>query len=337
MAIYKKKNGKYYCRFQIDGERHHFLCAGAESEKDAKKLESQFMFKVQQQQNGVIPKDEKAKIKLKKLKDNYLAYSKLNRAVYKQDIGRMKIIFEFFDENKNADSIVRKDIEEFKAWLVEKGRGKKTINLYLGICRKMFNLAIANEWLIKNPFSNDVEFKLEPIKIKYLTNEAQPDLEAATPDYFKPVITTVLNSGLRRENIIDLQYSHLDFNFRTIEITKNKGNKHIKIPMNDTLYNLFINMERKSDYIFLNPETGQKWKTTAFNKQWRNIREKAGLHGLRFHDLRHTVGTRLIKQNVPVPVVKQLLAHSDIKTTMQYIHVDSLDMINAMDVLNSYN
>lgn len=31
------------------------------------------------------------------------------------------------------------------------------------------------------------------------------------------------------------------------------------------------------------------------------------------------------------------MTHSDIKTTMLYTHVDSLDMVNAMNVLNSYN
>lgn len=337
MTVYKNTKGKYYCRFQIDGERHHYLCRGATNEKEAKKLESQFMFKVQQQQNGVIAKDEKIKIKLKKLKENYLEYSKINRAVYNQDKGRINIIFEFFDENKYAESIVRKDVEAFKSWLLSKNRSKKTINLYLGICRKMYNLAIANEWISKNPFTNNVEFKLEPIKIKYLACDAQRVLAQATPDFFKPVIITALNSGLRRGNIIDLQWSNLDFNFRTIEITKNKGNKHIKLPMNDTLYKLFCNMERVSDFVFINPETKDKWNTTAFNKQWRKIRDKAGLKDFKFHGLRHTVGTRLIKENIPVPVVKSLLAHSDIKTTMQYIHVDSLDMINAMNVLDSYN
>lgn len=337
MTVYKNTKGKYYCRFQIDGERHHYLCRGATNEKEAKKLESQFMYKVQQQQNGVMPKDKLSKIKLKKLKENYLEYSKINRAVYKQDIGRMKIIFEFFNEDKCADSIIRKDIEAFKAWLLIKKRSKKTINLYLGICRKMYNLAIANEWVTKNPFTNNVEFKLEPIKIKYLSVDAQKVLEKVTPDYFKPVIITALNSGLRRGNLIDLRWSNLDFNFKTIEITKNKGNKHIKLPMNETLYNLFLNMEHNSDFVFINPETNDKWNTTAFNMQWRKIREKAGLKEFKFHGLRHTVGTRLIKENIPVPVVKSLLAHSDIKTTMQYIHVDSLDIINAMNVLDSYN
>ena len=88
-----KKNGKWYCRFQIDGERHYYLCAGAKDEKQAKKIEQGFMYKVQQQQNGVIPKEDKKKVKLKTLKENFLEYSKINRAVYKQDVDNYRFIF----------------------------------------------------------------------------------------------------------------------------------------------------------------------------------------------------------------------------------------------------
>ena len=47
-----KRNGKYYCRFQINGERHHYLCSGASSVKEAEKMENAFKYKLMQQQNG---------------------------------------------------------------------------------------------------------------------------------------------------------------------------------------------------------------------------------------------------------------------------------------------
>ena len=109
-----KRNGKYYCRFQINGERHHYLCNGAVSLKEAEQMENAFKYKLMQQQNGLIPKEDKARVKLKKLKDNFLTYSQINRAVYSQDVGRIRIIFEFFDENRFADTVVRKDVDEFK-------------------------------------------------------------------------------------------------------------------------------------------------------------------------------------------------------------------------------
>ncbi len=332
-----KRNGKYYCRFQINGERHHYLCSGASSVKEAEKIENAFKYKLQQQQNGVIPKENKKRYKLKALKENFLEYSKINRSVYKQDIGRLNIAFQFFKEDDYADKITLREVEQFKVWLLSLGKSKKTVNLYIGIFRIMYNLAVEIGWVEKNPFTFKTEFKIEPYKIQYLSVESQPVLEKAAPDYFKPIIITALNSGLRRENIIELKWDNLDFNFRTIEITKNKGNKNIKLPMNDTLYELFSNMERVSEYVFVNPNTGGKWSSTKFGEQWRRIREKAGLPNFKFHGLRHTVCTRLVKENVPIPIVRDIMTHSDIKTTMLYTHVDSLDMVNAMNVLNSYN
>ena len=55
-------------------------------------------------------------------------------------------------------------------------------------------------------------------------------------------------------------------------------------------------------------------------KAWATALKEAGIENFRFHDLRHTVGTRLAKENIPVNVIKEILAHSDVKTTMRYVH-----------------
>ena len=95
----------------------------------------------------------------------------------------------------------------------------------------MFNLGIDNEWVQKNLFKSETEFKLDPVRRKILAPTSQPNLDAATPKYFKPVITTALNSGLRRYNLRTLKWSYIGLEFRTIEITKNNGKKHIKLPI----------------------------------------------------------------------------------------------------------
>lgn len=82
MSVYEK-NEKYYCRFQINGERHHYLCNGAKSMKEAKLIEDGFRYKIQQQQNGVIPK-ELEKVTLSKLTKIFLEYSETNKKVMPQ-------------------------------------------------------------------------------------------------------------------------------------------------------------------------------------------------------------------------------------------------------------
>jgi hypothetical protein len=54
MTVYKR-NDKWYYQFMLNNERKHGLCAGASNKKEAESIESAIKFRLQQQQNGLIP------------------------------------------------------------------------------------------------------------------------------------------------------------------------------------------------------------------------------------------------------------------------------------------
>ena len=332
-----KKNGKYYSRFQINGERHHYLCSGATSMKEAEKMESAFKYKLMQQQNGVIPRESK-KVSFETLTNVYLKYSETNKKSYKQDKSRVAIIKEYFKGTKYIKDIKANDIEQFKMFLLSNSRSKTTVNRYLEILSKMFTMAVDNEWLIKNPIKKDMRFPIKNYTVRYLKEDEEQRLFANCPEFFKPILVVALQTGLRKTNIIKLRWSNINLEFRLLEITENKGNKHIKIYMNDILYELFQNLPRiDEEFVFINPHTNKTYSNTGFKNIWTKIKDKAEVENFRFHDLRHTVGTRLAKANVPVPVIREILAHSEIKTTMRYVHTASEELQKAMNVLNSYS
>lgn len=336
MSVYKKPNGKWYCRFQIDGERHHYLCNGAICQKDAEKIESAFKYKLMQQINGVIPK-EKEKIKLSVIYDDFLKYSQTNKISWKHDDGRLKIIKEFWKNKKYAEDVKPDDIEELKIHLLNRGLSKATVNKYLTIVSKMFSLAIDNDLIDKSPFKK-AKFKIKHYQLRTLDKgDEQERLYKASSECFYGIIFVALNSGLRKSNIQYLQGKNIRLDYKIFEFTENKGNKHIKIPMTDAIYEYFSKLEfTDEDYIFKQPN-GRLWSNTAFHREWHNILERANIKNLRFHDLRHTVGTRMAENNIPVPVIQRIFAHSNIQTTMQYIHTAEEQMLKAMEVLNSYN
>lgn len=78
MAVKQHSNGKWYCRFQLKGERKHLLCKGAKNRKEAEQIENAFKYKLQQQQNGIIPRNDNG-VTLNKVFDNFLAYSEHNK------------------------------------------------------------------------------------------------------------------------------------------------------------------------------------------------------------------------------------------------------------------
>ncbi len=63
---------------------------------------------------------------------------------------------------------------------------------------------------------------------------------------------------------------------------------------------------------------------------FERARKKAGLRGLRLHDLPHTFATRLIRAGVDVFTVQKLLGHSTIMMTMRYVLSDEAQMRDAV-------
>lgn len=58
---------------------------------------------------------------------------------------------------------------------------------------------------------------------------------------------------------------------------------------------------------------------------------------MRFHDLRHTAATRMVDAGIQLPVLKQILNHANIQTTMRYAHTMREQEVSAVEALANYN
>ena len=331
-----KRDGKYYCKFQINGERHHYLCKGATSKAQAEQMENGFKYKVQQQQNGLVAREEESKkggankIKLNFLYTEFMTYSKLNKISWKKDEYRINIVKKIWSYIEYAEDVKPKDIDILKQTLLDEGKSKVTVNRYLEILSKMFNLGKENEWLDKNPIKANMRFPDENYSVRFLTKEEEKRLLKVLPESFRKAVEADLNCGLRSDNILGLTWEQINLDLGYIEILKNKGNKHIILPINDKLYEILNQTpkEKRVGYVFINPNTGDRYRNIS--RVWRAWMKEAKIENFRFHDLRHTVGTRLAEKGVAPAVIKEVLAHSDIKTTMRYIHITHNQLESAL-------
>ncbi len=115
---------------------------------------------------------------------------------------------------------------------------------------------------------------------------------------------------------------------------KGKGDKVLSAPLAaDILEMLKECRGRHAERLFVQPN-GEPVTASGLVSAWRRALKRAGITNLRFHDLRHTFGTRALRKTGNLKLTQKLLGHRDIRSTMRYAHVMDDDMRLALDALS---
>ena len=344
MAVYQKKNGKWYIQLMIRGKRYHRGLPEATCKRDAEKAEA--VFKAELLQGRYNLADNKGEMLFKELIKEYENYAMTSKISWEKDLSRVKSLKTFF---------ITKKLNDITPILVEKYRFHRkkhtkkngdpitnaSINREVSILRKMFSIAVDNEWIDNNPC---LARKVKPLREdskreRYLQpNEEKEMLKRCTGKdaHLKPILICALHTGMRRGEILNLKWDWIDLKKGYITVTKTKSGKDRNIPISSELMQELIklNKDRKTDYVFVNPLTQMPYG--KIDKSFKTVLEKVGIENLRFHDLRHTAATRMVAAGVEIIIVQDILGHSDIRTTMRYAHPMPERKVKAIQALSNY-
>lgn len=343
MAVYQSKSGTWFYKFIINGRQYHRSVKEATCERDVLKAEAIVKAEILRGKFDLVEK--KGEMAFEKMAEAFMEYSKSNKLSWKSDISRVNHLCKFF-KGKKLNEICPFLVEQYKSERQKhKTRRKElvsntTINRELEVLRKMFNIAVKNGWAVKNPASttdvkklrqeNRVERFLQPYEEEIL-------LSKCTSKYahIKPIIICALHTGMRRAEILNLKWENINLRTRYITLYKTKNGKERKIPVSQTLLNIFKELNNnKSDYVFVNPKTGQNY--TDIKHSFKGVCKKAEVFKLRFHDLRHTAATRMVSSGIDLATVQDILGHADLKTTQRYAHPVPERKLKAIEALDSY-
>jgi integrase len=178
----------------------------------------------------------------------------------------------------------------------------------------------------------DIEMPKKPEgRIRYLEHAEIEKLLAACADsknpYLSAIVAIVLNTGLRKEELLGLAWERVDlaadFGLSTkLTLYRTKSGKPRGVPLNqdavDALATVEPNPERRVGLVFKRRD-GRKWGQirTAFE----TALTRAEIENFRFHDCRHTFSSHFVMRGGSLYDLKEILGHSDIKMTMRYAHL----------------
>ena len=148
------------------------------------------------------------------------------------------------------------------------------------------------------------------------------------PDHVTPIIVLAYHTGFDIGDIFDLHWEHIDFANNEIRKIRNKTSHKVDnpqpvvVPMSPTVKNILEQWGRQhgtTGRVFKSPKTGGRLDNIS--KAWRSILKQAELDDFRFKDLRHTFGSWLAIDGVNILQIRDLMGHTDVKTTQIYAHL----------------
>jgi integrase len=228
-----------------------------------------------------------------------------------------------------------KHIDDFKQLRANAAK-HSTVNLELVLLGSILNAAVTRGYLKENPAKSIPPIRIPEKEPRYLTRDQVAKLYPECTDWIYTFVAIGLNTGLRNGEVCALTWQDVDLKNRTLKVrsdedftTKGKGDR--AVPLNGFLYNVLKKAPRhiKNSHILFTREG-----KSLVRKRFTKAAKRAGLPHFTPHDLRSTFGTWLAADGVDVVTIKNLMGHTDVKTTMKYLHAAPNRMEWAVENLN---
>jgi integrase/recombinase XerD len=139
------------------------------------------------------------------------------------------------------------------------------------------------------------------------------------------ILALAYSAGLRSPEVINLKLGDIDYERKTIHIRQSKYKKDRILPLSDYLargIKKYIAVEHPYIWLFNGKDQDGKYSSTGLSWVMREALKKTKIQKqVNFHSLRHSYATHLLEDGINILIIKQLLGHATVATTMIYLHV----------------
>jgi integrase len=243
--------------------------------------------------------------------------------------------------SRPIDALRVEDLERYITGRLALGKAPKSIRNQLGLLHSICAYAQRRGWATDNPCARvekprDVDRDGE---IRFLDEaEAQALLAEVRDDALgtveRPLYLTAMMTGLRQGELLALRWRDVDWSAGRMRVRRSyvrgefgspKSKRSSRaVPLADAVARALEHHFQRSvyqadeDLVFAHPALGTPLDRSKVLKRFKATAARAGLEHVRFHDLRHTFGTRMAAAGVPMRTLQEWMGHRDFKTTLIY-------------------
>jgi integrase len=156
-------------------------------------------------------------------------------------------------------------------------------------------------------------------------------------DFLHPLIVVALNTGLRRGELLNLEWDDVNLDLKQIMVrsVNAKSSRPRVVPLNSDATSALRRWRVHSGHDIVFTKHGTR--LTHFKNSWRSLLELAQIEDFRFHDCRHDFASQLVMAGTDLYTVCQLLGHASTDTTQRYAHLSPDHLRSAVSVLGNEN
>jgi integrase len=165
--------------------------------------------------------------------------------------------------------------------------------------------------------------------------EPLPERSGELLDHLKPMVLLALNTGMRRGELFSLKWSEVDLaaGIVTVRAESAKSGQTRRIPLNTEAAAALTTWHKRhtdagNGFVFPGVDGA---RLTNITKSWAGVVKSAKLVKFNFHDLRHSFASKLVQRGTDLNTVRELLGHSEIKTTLIYSHLSPDNLRAAVE------
>lgn len=265
-------------------------------------------------------------------------------------------------------------IENWRREQVKRGKKPVTVNRDLQRLRALVSKAVEWKLIDAHPFANVKPLRVDKRgRVRYLTPDEEkrlrdalnrreeslrearrrfnawrvqralqplPERTGEFVDHVRPLTLLALNTGLRRGELLKLQWRDVDLGAKQLTVHGHnaKSSQTRNVPLNSEAHQVLTAWRElhpnasSTGCVFGRPDGSPM---TRIDNAWETVVDLAGLENFRFHDCRHHFASRLVMSGVPLNTVRDLLGHASIEMTMKYAHLAPDTLAQAVEKLTA--